>query len=298
MSASVAGSIRNHPAGQGQNVDLAVWIQMGDSLMQQPSVSIDEHTAWPGWGPRMRATAIHLALSVIVASLAALLVFVVWYPYPYREISGGRDLFLLVVVVDVVLGPLLTLTVFNLAKPRSELRRDLAVVALLQVAGLAYGLWTVNLARPVHLVFEIDRFRAVHRVEIPSELESRAPPGVQIASWKGPSLLAVRPFASGAEETEMTLAALQGLHLSARPDLWQAYEAARPRVLAASRPLADLRQRFPARAAEIDAEVRRTGRDAARIAYLPLISRTPEGWTVLVDGATAELLGFLPIDSF
>ena len=50
----------------------------------------------------------------------ALLVFAVWYPYPYREISGGRDLFLLVVAVDVVLGPLITFAVFNRAKPRAR----------------------------------------------------------------------------------------------------------------------------------------------------------------------------------
>ena len=62
---------------------------------------------------RIKAASIHFGLSVLLAVLAAFLVFIVWYPYPYRDISGGRDLFLLVVVVDVVMGPLLTLTVFN-----------------------------------------------------------------------------------------------------------------------------------------------------------------------------------------
>ncbi|NTV87211.1 MAG: pilus assembly protein, partial [Burkholderiaceae bacterium] len=119
------------------------------------------------WKIRARAAAVHLCISLLVAGVAAGLVFGLWYPYPYREISGGRELFLLVVAVDVVLGPLVTFVVFNRTKPRKELVRDLALVGLMQLAGLAYGLWTVHEARPVHLVFEIDRFRAVHAVDVP-----------------------------------------------------------------------------------------------------------------------------------
>ena len=142
--------------------------------MEQPSLSLDHHTAFE-WRPRLRAATLHLSLSVLVAVASALLVFALWYPYPYRDISGGRELFQLVVSVDIVLGPLLTLAVFNRAKPSRELRRDLAVIVLLQFAGLAYGLWTVHLARPVHMVFEYDRFRVVHQVEIPVELADKVP---------------------------------------------------------------------------------------------------------------------------
>ena len=108
----------------------------------------------PSLKPRLRASAIHLAISLSVATLAALVVFGWWYPYPYRELSGGRELFALVVVVDVVLGPLITLVIFNVAKTRRHLMMDFTVIGLLQVAALAYGLWTVFVARPVHLVFE------------------------------------------------------------------------------------------------------------------------------------------------
>ena len=78
-----------------------------------------------------------------MALLAAALVFGLWYPYPYREISGGRELFFIIVAVDVVMGPLLTFAVFNRKKPLKELKRDLGVIVLLQLAALGYGLWTV-----------------------------------------------------------------------------------------------------------------------------------------------------------
>lgn len=246
----------------------------------------------------MKAALVHLALSGLVAAIAAGLVFALWYPYPYREVSGGRDLFLLVVAVDIVLGPLLTFAVFNLAKPRAELRRDLGVIVALQLAGLAYGLWTVNVARPVHMVFEYDRFRVVHQVEIPLELMDRVPPGIGAVPWGRPTLLTLRPFRSAQENSDMTLQALQGVPLSARPELWQTYDAGRGDVLKAARPATQLKSRFPQRAAEIEDILRRSGRDAAGAAYLPLVARKAEAWTVLLDATTAEVIGYLPLDSF
>lgn len=146
------------------------------------------------WKDRLKASGIHFGISLVIALLAAALVFGLWYPYPYREISGGRELFFIVVMVDVILGPLITLTVFNRAKPWRELRRDLAIVALIQLSALGYGVWTVFVARPVHLVFEYDRFRVVHAVDVPPELLAKAPRDVDALPLMGPTLLSLRPF--------------------------------------------------------------------------------------------------------
>jgi hypothetical protein len=249
------------------------------------------------WRDRLRASAIHLVISLGVALMAAVLVFGLWYPYPYREISGGRALFLILVSVDVVIGPLITLAVFNRAKPMKELRRDLAVVGLLQFVALAYGLWTMFEARPVHLVFEYDRFRVVHAVDVPPELLDRVPANIQALPLTGPTLIALRPFRSEQEKSEATIAALQGLMLSARPDLWQPYQDARQQVLQAARPVAQLKRRFPSRATQIDAVIARTDRTADSLVYLPMVGRQ-SFWTALLDPTTAEVLGFMPLDSF
>lgn len=252
------------------------------------------------WRRRSLAAGIHLGLSIVIASLAAWLVFGMWYPYPYREISGGRELFMIVVAVDVIMGPLLTLTVFNIKKPLKELRRDLAVIALLQLAALGYGLWTVAVARPVHLVFEIDRFRVVHAIDIPEAELKLAPAGLDRLPLSGPTLLSLREFANAKEGFDATMAALQGASLSARPGLWQAYEKARPKILARALPLEQLKNRFPARVAEIDAALKSasaSGRVAGSVSYVPMIGRQTF-WTVLLDNQTAEVIAFVPIDSF
>ena len=143
---------------------------------------------------RLRASAIHLAISLLVAALAALVVFGLWYPFPYRYISGGRELFLWLTLVDVVLGPLITLVIFNLRKTRGHLLIDFTAVGLLQLAALSYGLWTMFSARPVHLVFEYHRMAVVHAVDVPPDLLAKAPTDLQTLPLTGPTLLSLRPL--------------------------------------------------------------------------------------------------------
>lgn len=269
--------------------------------MEEPTVAaaaVTHHTSRFDWRARARAAGIHFCISLAVALAAALLVFALWYPYPYREISGGRELFLLVVAVDVVLGPLITFAIFNLAKGWPHLRRDLAVVGLLQLAGLGYGLWTVQLARPVHLVFEFDRFRVVHAVDIPVDLMDQVPPGIDAMPLTGPTPLAVRPFGNEKEKFDATMIALRGIPIGARPDLWQPYEAGRAAILQAAKPVDALKARFPAQAPAIDALLQRGNLNPAGVVYLPVVARKAAAWTVLLDARTADIIGYLPVDSF
>ena len=246
---------------------------------------------------RLGASGIHLGISLCVAVFAAALVFGLWYPYPYGEISGGRELFFLVVAVDVIMGPLITLAIFNRAKPRRELLIDFTVVGLLQVAALGYGLWTVFAARPVHLVFEYSRMTVVHAIDVDADLLAKAPTSLQKLPVTGPTVIALRPFKNPAEQFDATMAAFEGFPLAARSDLWQAYEPVRADVLKEAKPVAELRARFSNQAAQIDRAIAATGKPVTDLRYLPLLSRKT-AWTVLLDTTTAEPLGYLPLDSF
>ena len=244
----------------------------------------------------LKAAGLHFFASLLVAALAAWLVFGLWYPYPYPEISGGRELFLLVVVVDVVCGPLLTLVLFNPLKPRRELLLDLTVVGLLQVAALGYGLFTVFSARPVHMVFEYHRMAVVHAADVDPTTLVQAPPGLQALPLFRPTLLSLRTFKDGKEQYESTIVALGGVPQAAQPALWQPWDAARAEILHESRPIADLKQRFGAQAALIDRAIAATNHPENSLRYLPLLGRKSV-WTVLIDAQTTQPVGFLPLDS-
>lgn len=246
---------------------------------------------------RFKASSIHLSISLGIAMMAALVVFGVWYPYPYREISGGRELFSIVVVVDVILGPLITFSIFSRKKSWTELRRDLVIVALIQISALGYGVWTVFVARPVHMVFEYDRFRVVHSVDIPVELIFRTPADVVALPMMGPTLLSLRPFKDANEKMDATMAALDGVSLSARPDLWQTYATGAAEIRQAGKPVTDLKARFASQVKMIDAAIANSGRTSESLVYLPVAGRKLF-WTVLLDTKTADVVGYVPLDSF
>jgi hypothetical protein len=65
------------------------------------------------------------------------LIFFIWYPHPYRVLSGGLNLFVLVAAVDLVLGPVCTFAVASSKKALKELRMDVALIALVQMAALS-----------------------------------------------------------------------------------------------------------------------------------------------------------------
>lgn len=249
------------------------------------------------WRDRLQASAAHLVISLVIAALAALLVLGVWYPYPYREISGGRELFFLIVTVDVILGPLITLAIFNRQKPWPVLRRDLLVISALQMAALVFGLHTVYITRPVHLVFEYYRFNVVHAIDVPKDRLSQAPAMVEPMPVWGPTLLSLRPFKDNKEQSDATLDDLAGLKLPARPEFWQPYELARAEVQKEAKPVVELMTRFPAEANTIRSAAQDAGRKAEDLVYVPMIGRKLF-WTVLLDPATTQVVAYVPLDSF
>ena len=91
----------------------------------------------------------------------------VWYPQPLFEAAGGSHLLFILAGVDVVLGPTITLVIFDLKKkPLRTLKFDLAVIAILQLAALLYGIHLVFQARPVYVVFVKDHFSLVTAAQI------------------------------------------------------------------------------------------------------------------------------------
>lgn len=245
---------------------------------------------------RLRAAGIHLGLSALVAALAAGLVFGLWYPPPFREISGGRELFFIVVSVDVVLGPLITFAVFDRRKPWSELRRDLALVALLQLTGLGYGLHTVFEARPVVLALENTRLRVVRAIDLDTADLSKAPPEWQrLPLWGVWTISTRQPTAD--EKLEAIDRGLQGEDIGMRPQFWQPASATAAALVAGSKPVAELQKHYPARSAELQAALAATGRPADQLKYVPLLARRTD-WVAFVDGGNGQIVGYAAFDGF
>lgn len=246
---------------------------------------------------RFRATAFawHLVISATVATAAAALVFGLWYPWPYRVISGGQGLFLLLISVDVVLGPLLTFVVFDRKKGLRHLTRDLTVIAGLQLTGLIYGLHTVCAARPAALVFEVDRFRVVTASDVYAPELSRARAEYQRLPLTGPWLLGTRGAHEGDERKDAVFLALSGVDIAQRPPFWQPYAESRGAALGRSRPVEALRAHYLSRQAELDSILSKLPVSTRDARFVPLMAR--EQWVVILNSA-GDVVGYAPFDGF
>lgn len=248
-----------------------------------------------------KASGAHLLLSIAVAALAAVLVFGLWYPFPYRDLMGGRELFLLVIAVDVVCGPLLTFVLYNPSKRRVELMRDLGLVMLIQVAALLYGLHTVMVIRPVYLVFEVDRFNAISAFDVNSEDLSKAKTPFNVLPFWGPQVIAARAPKDGNEKMQSIELSIKGSEPSERPDWWQPLDASRATVLTRAQAIDTLRKRHsgkPLALAQIDIAIKQSGAPENTLRWLPLTSRRSKDWTVLIDSHTAVPMAYVAVDGF
>jgi len=169
---------------------------------------------------RFKAFSIHLLTSGLIALAALLWVFTVWYPAPLHQALAVTHIFLLLIFVDMMLGPVLTLLVYKPGK--RTLVFDLIVIAALQLSALGYGLWTVANGRPAWLVFNVDRFDVVQVVDIDERHLELADPAYQAASWFGPEWVGADHSASGEHYNSILFeSVLGGPDIAQRPFLYR-----------------------------------------------------------------------------
>lgn len=240
---------------------------------------------------RIRPTLIHFFISLLVVLAASLVVFRCWFPAPYNEFAGGNQLFVILVSVDLLVGPLLTFIACAPGKTRRHLAMDLGVIAALQLIALAYGLYVVALARPVVLAAENEAFRVVSANEVKFDELGSAPVGYRRLSWTGPKLVGVKPAVDNQDVMSSLELALQGYDMGTRPSRWQPYEQSRKQVVSQARGLNVVAKASPWHRQAAVSAAQSVGRPIQTLSVLPMLARTA-GWYVLLDRGTGEVLGF------
>jgi hypothetical protein len=249
------------------------------------------------WPRRVRVPALHLLFSTLVAIVAATLVFFLWYPCPFDALAGGIGLFGLLVSVDVVMGPMLSAVAASPKKPRRELRRDLLVIVILQLAAFTYGMQTIARARPVYLSFEVDRFRVVTAADIESKGLEDAPAPLRSLPWLGPKLIAAVKPTDAAEQARSIELGLAGFDLSMVPKYWREFSTQRDAAWKAARPVDQLLAKYPQQANAAHDLAARSGQDLKSLRFLPLMSRRAS-WSALIAAPDARIVGYLPVEGF
>ncbi|OTG80701.1 TfpX/TfpZ family type IV pilin accessory protein [Acinetobacter sp. ANC 4648] len=133
----------------------------------------------------------HLLVSVILALLVIAIVFFVWYPFPLAKAVGVTQIFLMLIVIDVIIGPLLGLLVYKEGK--KTLKMDLVIIILIQLAALSYGVFSIAQGRPVWIVYtNIDRFELVRNIDVEKDNIAIASQEYKKTNWLRPHIVALK----------------------------------------------------------------------------------------------------------
>lgn len=174
---------------------------------------------------RWQAFLIHAGLSFIIFAVLLSLIWFVWYPGIFINMGGWQGV-KIIGSVGLVLGPLLTLIVFNPVK--KSLKWDLLVIGVVQIACLVFGMHVVYSQRPVAQVLGND---GIHIV-IPEDYKNDGilPEALKSLPGSYPKVIFL-DLPSNAEKIEM-ISTIQkimgGLAFNKRSDLYKPFNHVSP----------------------------------------------------------------------
>jgi hypothetical protein len=115
---------------------------------------------------RLEAFGLHLLGSASALTLILGALYLGWYRWPGWYLSSVLHVIGIVVLVDLVVGPMLTLIVANPGKPRRVLARDIAMIVTVQLVALVYGSVTLWAGRPLYYTFSVDSLECVQASDL------------------------------------------------------------------------------------------------------------------------------------
>jgi hypothetical protein len=212
-----------------------------------------------------------------------LLAFVVirwyWFPGDYFVISGVAKLFLMLVAVNLVLGPGLSTMLYKPGK--WGLKFDLVVIACIEIAILGWGMYEIMERRPAFVVFAVDRFEAV----APSEVDFGQLDKSRLAMRSGPTprlIYAELPTDPDDMSRLIDETVTLGMQdIDRRPEFWRPYAQGMSFIKSAAKPLSAFLLLKDARAEPIERWLARQELPVDNYLYLPIRGRAADGVMIL-----------------
>ncbi len=234
----------------------------------------------------------HLLLSAAVVAVALTVIFKIWYPYPYFRIAGAERVLQILIGVDLILGPLLTLVLYKPGK--KWLWFDMSFIAAIQIAALIYGLTTIYGQRPYYSVFAVDRFvlltaNKLKDADLPEDVAATRP-------TSGPLYAVARLPEDVAERQALLFELLDGApDIEYRPYLWESFDSQRAYLQERLKPLVSYAGRHPA----VDAFIGgKTTEELAGLLCAPIQGTAGAYMTLIISAETLAPVDVIDVDLF
>ena len=225
----------------------------------------------------------HLLTSFLITLFVVGLVFFVWYLAPLATAVGVTHIFLMLLAIDVIVGPVLSLLVYKEGK--KTLKFDLTVIIAIQIAALCYGVYSIAQGRPVWIAYNVDRFELVRKNDIILDHIDQAQPKFQHVSWAKPQFVAIKSAKDVQQHNnDMFIEVLGGISLAQQPERYVDFAQAKAQIQHRAKNLAELKQYNDEKQVEDILE-----KYSQANAFVPLKANTVD-MTVLVNKDTAEII--------
>lgn len=246
--------------------------------------------------PLLKIVATHLLISIVVVSTAIILIVFLWYPDIYAQTENFYAILWLIAGVNICLGPVLTAIVF---KPQKKsLKFDLSVIALLQISALIYGLNILFVARPVFIVFNIDRLTVVSAVGIPDNELKKAPKNYQTFSYSGPVLVGSQLPDNPKERSRLLNISISShIDLPQLPQYYVPFAQITDEVKKSLKSLDSLTKRKPELKPLIASALQDLNISENEVGFLPVLAKSHDS-IALVQRNNAQIIKYLAIDSW
>jgi hypothetical protein len=237
---------------------------------------------------RYKAFGLHLLSSASVLFVIFLLIWQVWYPGKLFTLAAGEDLLRLIIAVDLIVGPLIMLIIFDAKK--KYIKMDVAIVLTCQIVFMSYGLWTMFSTRPAFYVFADNHFYLVRANEITSK-DLLASPYSQFKSLPllGPVYVGTREPDDIKLRNDLAFGGLSGAGIQNLPKYFVPYEHVIQQVREAGKTSQQL-------GVDLDTKARVKAyeniHNSKSILFLPMVNkRTP--LIVAIDPASAKIIDLI-----
>lgn len=242
---------------------------------------------------KSRAALTHLWPTLLILAMITVIVLFAWYPSPFRAFSDSGKFAILLILTATVIGPLLTWVVYT--KGKRGLVFDLWIIALVQIAAIAWGTFSLYQSRPYFMVYTVDRFDVLSKLDVDHAWITD--PKFLDKPLVGPILLYANMPADPATYQKLLKEIMfEGKpDLQFRPEYWSLYTERQQLVLQKSRPLSDLREARPDSVSVIDQLVKSHGGDIEQLKFVPAFPKSGH-FAVILNADNGEIEDTLIID--
>lgn len=106
----------------------------------------------------------HLFFSGLLLVISLIFIYCIWYASPLYIAQGVNHIYFMVIGIDIIIGPLLTLILYK--KDRKKFIFDIVIVLIIQISFYIYGLMVIEKGRVFWIVFVVDDIELVTSADV------------------------------------------------------------------------------------------------------------------------------------